>query len=133
MPREAKKYIICFYASNYFRENRKDSTREQENRSPTNISSRRLWKAKKCSHAVDWFAKGLWYGPANLKSRMCENVQNIRQNHKYHQEQQGKLWSKSEKIRIKPSSSDNPNGLLPERFTLSFIICYCNGATQLYT
>ena len=37
---------------------------------------------------VDWLQKGIWYSPANLDNRLLQNVQDIRQSHKVHREDQ---------------------------------------------
>ena len=45
---------------------------------------------------MDWIQNHLWYGHANLDIRGMENVQNTRQNHKFHHECHGKLEGNSE-------------------------------------
>ena len=75
-------------------------------------SSKKPKQGGKGGHGIGWQQKSLWYGSPNLDNRVSENVQNIRQNHKW--------------------KSKNPKRYLSGRLTLRTAIRYSNDTTQLH-
>ena len=64
-----KKYITRLYVADYFRKNREDGAREQENRLHKKFLK---WVKMK-----PWQQNGRWYGLKYLDNRISENLQNI--------------------------------------------------------
>ena len=69
------------YVVYYFLKNRKDGRMKQEEQitNRPNTSSKKPKQSRKCSHVKDKQQNVKWYGPENLRQRMSENVQNMRQ------------------------------------------------------
>ena len=128
-----KKSMTYLKAADYFRENRKGSTREEDEQATycTKISTSSKWQNKAKNVSMLWINNKMTYvqifcilsllnqfAPKNIDNRMSENVyKNIRQSHKLHYENYERLLSGINNRRTIPSRSKHHRNYLLERTT----------------
>ena len=72
----------------------------------------------------------IWYGIAKLDNKPSQNVQDIRQSHKFYRENYENLESGNDSKNEKLRWSEDPGRYIPGRCAISTVICNSYDATQ---